>query len=120
MKKIDLQLANIQHIGIPVTNIETSEKFYANLGFENVMRATFMHNNEEGICIMMKQGNIIIELYQMPQNELDAVAARKDGHVDLVAFDVADLDKTFAIMKDAGYNIIEPAPVFFAILEEWL
>ena len=112
MKKIDLQLANIQHIGIPVTNIETSEKFYANLGFENVMRATFMHNNEEGICIMMKQGNIIIELYQMPQNELDAVAARKDGHVDHVAFDVADLDKTFAIMKDAGYNIIEPAPVF--------
>ena len=112
MKKIDLQLANIQHIGIPVTNIETSQKFYANLGFENVMRATFMHNNEEGICIMMKQGNIIIELSQMPQNELDAVAARKDGHVDHVAFDVADLDKTFAIMKDAGYNIIEPAPVF--------
>ena len=48
----------------------------------------------------------------MPQNELDAGAARKDGHVDHVAFDVADLDKTFAIMKDAGYNIIEPAPVF--------
>ncbi len=112
MKKIDLQLANIQHVGIPVTNIETSEQFYANLGFENVMRATFMHNNEEGICIMMKQGNIIIELYQMPQAELNAIAARKDGHVDHVAFDVTDIDKTFAMMKDAGYNVIEPAPVF--------
>lgn len=112
MKKIDLQLTNIQHVGIPVTNIETSEQFYANLGFENVMRATFMHNEEEGVCIMMKQGNIIIELYQMPQKELDAVAARKDGHVDHVAFDVTDIDKTFAIMKDAGYNIIEPAPVY--------
>lgn len=112
MKKIDLQLANIQHIGIPVTNIITSEQFYANLGFENVMQATFMHNGEEGICIMMKQGNIIIELYQMPQAELNAIAARKDGHVDHVAFDVTDIDKIFAMMKDAGYNVIEPAPVF--------
>lgn len=112
MKKINLQLANIQHVGIPVTNIKTSKQFYTNLGFENVMQATFIHNSEEGTCIMMKQGNIIIELYQMPQKELEAIAAREDGHVDHVAFDVADIDETFAIIKDAGYNIIEPAPVF--------
>ena len=112
MKKIDLQLANIQHVGIPVTNSGTSEQFYTNLGFENVMRATFLHNDEEGVCIMMKQGNIIIELYQMPQKELDAIAARKDGHVDHIAFDVTNIDEAFAVMKEAGYNVIEPSPVY--------
>lgn len=109
---VNLKLKNIQHVGIPVTNIEVSEKFYYNLGFENVMQANFIHENETGICMMMKQGNIIIELYQMPQKELAAVAARKDGHVDHVAFDVDDIDKTFAILKETGYYVIESAPVY--------
>ena len=111
-KPVALALDHIQHVGIPVTNIKISEAFYTNLGFENVMQANFMHHNETGICVMMKQGNIVIELYQMPQKELAAVASRKDGHVDHVAFDVADIDKTFAVLKDAGYHIIEEAPVF--------
>ena len=110
-KPVNLNLNNIQHVGIPVTDIKTSETFYTSLGFENVMRANFIHNNEEGICIMMKQGNIVMELYQMPQKELASVAARKDGRVDHVAFDVADIDKTFSVLKEAGYNIIEASPV---------
>ena len=109
---VNLNLSNIQHVGIPVTDIKISEAFYSNLGFENVMRANFTHSNEEGICIMMKQGNIIIELYQMPQKELAAIAARKDGHVDHVAFDVDDIDKTFSVLKEAGYTIFETAPMF--------
>jgi len=108
---VNLKLENIQHVGIPVTNIEASEIFYSKLGFENVMRANFVHHNETGICIMMKQGNIVIELYQMPQLELAAVAARGDGHVDHVAFDVPDIDETFAILANAGYHILEAAPV---------
>lgn len=109
---VNLNLSNIQHVGIPVTDIKISETFYTKLGFENVMQANFIHANEEGTCIMMKQGNIIIELYQMPQKELAAIAARKDGHVDHVAFDVDDIDKTFSILKEAGYTIFEAAPVF--------
>ncbi len=112
MKKVDLSLNKIQHVGIPVINIKVSETFYTNLGFENVMQADFIHEGEKGICIMMKQGNIIIELYQMPQKELAAIVARKDGHVDHVAFDVDDIDKTFFVLKEAGYNVIEPGPVF--------
>jgi len=108
---VHLSLENIQHVGIPVTNIEVSENFYRNLGFENVMRAIFVHQNETGICIMMRQGTIVIELYQLPQKELAGIAARKDGHVDHVAFDVADIDKTFSVLAKAGYHIIEEAPV---------
>ncbi|CAN5148634.1 hypothetical protein BH11BAC6_BH11BAC6_05910 [soil metagenome] len=79
---------------------------------QQVMQANFIHENETGNCIMMKQGTIIIELYQMPQKELAAIAARKDGHVDHVAFDVHDIDKTFTLLSEAGYHIIEEAPVY--------
>ena len=112
MQKVHLSLENIQHIGIPVTDMNASESFYTNLGFENVMQANFIHETETGICVMMRQGTIIIELYQMPQKELAGIAARKDGHVDHVAFDVADIDKTFSILKEAGYHIMEEAPVY--------
>ncbi len=108
---VNLKLKAIQHIGIPVTNIKVSESFYHNLGFENVMQSGFMHNNEEGICIMMRQGNIVIELYQMPLEELAAIAVRKDGHIDHVAFDVDDIDATFSVLSAAGYHIIESAPM---------
>jgi len=43
---------------------------------------------------------------------LAAIAARKDGHVDHVAFDVDDIDKTFSVLKEAGYTIFETAPMF--------
>src|SRR5262249_39737068 len=111
MEKVSLSLTDIQHVGIPVTNISVSENFYSNLGFDNVMRSTFIHEKEEGVCVMMQQGNIVIELYQMPAKELAAIAARNDGHVDHVAFDVKDIDNTFAVLKKAGYHIIEDAPV---------
>ena len=60
-QQVNLSLENIQHVGVPVTDIKVSEKFYNNLGFTNVMQANFTHENETGICVMMKQGNIIIE-----------------------------------------------------------
>src|SRR3954462_10585898 len=110
-KPVNLNITAIQHVGVPVTNIQVSEIFYRNLGFENVMQANFIHENEEGICIMMKQGNIIIELYQMPQEQLAAIAARKDGHVDHIAFDVDDIEVTFSLLSNAGYYVIETAPV---------
>ena len=114
MQKVNLSLKAIQHVGIPVTNIQASKTFYSNLGFEQAMQANFTHDGETGTCIMMQQGNIVMELYQLPQKELPAIAARKDGHIDHVAFDVADIDATFAILKAAGYHIIEAAPVYLS------
>lgn len=109
---VTLSLKAIQHVGIPVTNIKISEQFYTDLGFRNVMQANFKHDNDTGTCIMMQQGDIIIEIYQMPDKELPAVAARRDGHVDHVAFDVANIDETFFILKTAGYKIVEDAPLY--------
>jgi ArsR family metal-binding transcriptional regulator len=51
---LNLRINHIQHIGIPVTDIKRSEVFYENLGFQNVMQATFEHNREKGKVSMMK------------------------------------------------------------------
>ncbi|MEP6845394.1 MAG: VOC family protein [Panacibacter sp.] len=115
---VTLSLKAIQHIGIPVTNITVSEQFYKDLGFQNVMKSNFLHEGDTGTCIMMQQGSIVIELYQMPANALQNIAGRKDGHVDHVAFDVPNIDETFFILKTSGYHIVEDAPVYLKFWEK--
>lgn len=111
---MDLQLNHIQHIGIPVTDIKTSEAFYESLGFKNVMGTGFEYNGGKGLVAMMKQHEMIIELYQMPEKELSEIRTRKNGHIDHIAFDVDDIDKTFDTLKMEGFNILEDQPVFLS------
>ena len=117
MQTIDLQINAIQHIGIPVTNIINSQAFYERLGFANVMQAGFGTEDQRGTCIMMKRGSMIIELYQLPEIELIEIRTRKNGHIDHVAFDVPDIDVAYNTIQQAGFDIIEPAPVFLQFWE---
>ena len=109
---ININITGIQHIGIPVTDITASQAFYERLGFASAMRAGFGPENERGTCIMMKRGNMVIELYQLPEKDLADIRSRKNGHIDHVAFDVPDIDAAYAALKEAGLNILEPEPVF--------
>ena len=115
---MDLKINSLQHIGIPVTDISRSTAFYEKLGFENVMATTFNYNNDTGNVVMMKLNDIIVELYQMPSKELEEIRNRTNGHIDHIAFDVDDVDDTFSVLKEAGFNIIEPQPVFLAFWEK--
>jgi hypothetical protein len=40
---------------------------------------------------MMQHGKIILELYQLPDAELENIKNRKDGHIDHITFDVDDI-----------------------------
>jgi len=115
---MNLKINSLQHIGIPVTDISRSTAFYEKLGFENVMATTFNYNNDTGNVVMMKLNDIIVELYQMPSKELEEIRNRTNGHIDHIAFDVDDVDDTFSVLKEAGFNIIEPQPVFLAFWEK--
>lgn len=108
------KIKNLQHAGIPVTDITASEKFYEKLGFKNVMGTGFDYNGGKGKACMMQLQDIIIELYQMPEHELQEVRSRKNGHIDHIAFDVDDIDATFSALKNDGFSIIEQEPVFLA------
>ncbi|MBZ5856804.1 VOC family protein [Flavihumibacter profundi] len=112
--KQEIKINKLQHIGIPVTNIEVSELFYRSLGFNNVLKSGFKFDGQNGTCIMMQQKDIIIELYQMPEKQLSEIRLRKDGHVDHIAFDVDDIGATFEILKNSGYTILEEQPVFLS------
>jgi lactoylglutathione lyase len=109
--KVNLRIRGIQHIGIPVTNIINSEKFYTSLGFNNIMKSGFPSEGETGIAIMMQKDGVIIELYEMPGSQLEEIRQRKDGHIDHIAFDVGDINIIFAELKEAGFQIEDQEPV---------
>ncbi len=115
---MNLKLNHIQHIGIPVTDIKRSESFYEKLGFKNVMSSTFEFNGGKGSVAMMKLNEMIIELYQMPESELAEIKNRQNGHIDHIAFDVDDIDKTFEELKKASFNILEEKTVFLSFWEK--
>ena len=109
---MNLKLNHIQHIGIPVSDIGVSEVFYKQLGFENIMSSSFEYNGGKGTVAMMKLNEMIIELYQMPENELTEIRSRKNGHIDHIAFDVDDINTAFEELKKKSFNILEEQPVF--------
>ena len=115
---MNLKINSLQHIGLPVTDINRSVSFYEKLGFENVMAATFDYNNDKGNVVMMKLNDIIVELYQMPPKELEEIRNRTNGHIDHIAFDVDNIDTAFSVLKEAGFNIIESQPVFLAFWQK--
>jgi catechol 2,3-dioxygenase-like lactoylglutathione lyase family enzyme len=111
---LDLKINHLQHIGLPITEIHRSQRFYESLGFICVMKNTFIHEEEEGQVIMMKYKDIILELYQMPVPDLD----RKDGIIDHIAFDVSNIDETYLLLKEAGFSPIETKPVYLPFWEK--
>ncbi|MBA4058129.1 MAG: hypothetical protein C0490_25655 [Marivirga sp.] len=110
--EMDIRINGLQHVGIPVTDIVVSKAFYRRLGFRDVMVAAFVHEGESGTCCMMERDKMILELYQMPEKELTNIRSRNNGHIDHVAFDVSDIDETFAVLKSNGFHVIESSPVF--------
>lgn len=95
------------HLGIPVTNLGKSKKFYEDLGFAQVMNAEI--RKEEGtieVAFMEFQG-FQIELYKLFGDDLEAMSLRKDGRIDHIALDVVDIEKAFEELKKANFDIID-------------
>ena len=109
--KVDF-IHKIQHIGIPAHDLEISIPFYERLGFENVMESPFEFDGGYGTCVMMKNHEVIVELYQMPEKQLAEIKQRKNGHIDHFAIDVADVDLAFDTLKQAGFEMLESTPTF--------
>ena len=107
-----LKINSFQHLGIPVSDLKNSEKFYGLLGFKNVMASPFENNGGTGHVAMMELNGMVIEIYQFPPAELAEIKTRKDGHIDHIAFDVDDVDATYAELKNNSFQPLEEQPVF--------
>lgn len=110
--KVNLRFSKLQHIGIPVRNLEHTTRYYDLLGFEEVMRKPFDHAEGQGTCVMMQKGDIMMEFYQLPQSTIEReVITRKDGQIDHIAFDVQDIAIAFDTLKSGGFAPLQDAPV---------
>jgi len=106
-------LQGLQHLGLPVTNLERSRAFYLNLGFEEKLRQDLAPQEAPTRVAFVQKGNLTIELYEESGEKRAEIAARHDGHIDHFALDVLDIDKAYIELKSAGFEILESnAPVF--------
>ena len=106
-------LQGVQHLGLPVTDLERSKAFYLNLGFTQTMRADLPGQNEAIQVAMLQKDDLTIELYQLGSQERKEIAARQDGHIDHIALNVLDIEKAYTEIRAAGLEILEEnAPVF--------
>jgi catechol 2,3-dioxygenase-like lactoylglutathione lyase family enzyme len=111
-------LRGLQHIGLPVTNLERSKDFYAQLGFEEAMRTDLPRASDAVQVAMMEHEGLTVELYQLEQKERQAIAKRTDGHIDHIALDVMDIEQAYIEIRAAGLEILEDdAPVFLPFWE---
>lgn len=107
-----IAIKRLQHIGLPVTDLARSKAFYQSLGFSEVMASTFDHPAGLGHVSMLQLGDITLELYQMPEPELESIRQRTNGPIDHIAFDVEDIDATFTALQRQQLQIIETGPVY--------
>lgn len=109
----DLKISGLQHLGIPVTNMETSCGFYESLGFFRAYETTLSSASETTRVAMLTLGNLTIELYEKSGSEKQTLTTRADGSVDHIALDVADIDEMYAEIKSRGMVILENDPPVF-------
>lgn len=108
---LDQNFQGLQHIGLPVVDLEASKTFYARLGFRPVMERTFEEPDGSVTAVMVKRGDVVIELYRLPDGRRAEIGTRRDGHIDHIAFSVRDIDSTFAEIRAAGFETLESEPV---------
>jgi lactoylglutathione lyase len=111
-------LQGLQHLGLPVTNLERSKAFYAQLGFAETLRTEIQEDSDIIQVVMMENEKFTIELYQLGPERRQEIAKRTDGHIDHVALNVLDIEKAYTEIKSAGLEILEEnAPVFLPFWE---
>jgi catechol 2,3-dioxygenase-like lactoylglutathione lyase family enzyme len=111
-------LRGLQHLGLPVTDLERSKAFYAQLGFIEAMRTDLPSTSEAIQVAMMQHEGLTVELYQLEEKERKEIAKRTDGHFDHIALDVLDIERAYNEIRAAGLEILEEgAPVFLPFWE---
>ncbi len=90
-------ITGLQHVGLPVQDMELTLEFYRNLGFEEAF-STF---NQGSRVVFMQQKGLVVEIYEQEKTE------RIPGVIEHLALDVTDIEKTFEIAKAQGYEILD-------------
>lgn len=89
-------LKGLQHIGIPTNDMDATVEFYEKIGFE------IAHEAKDGDVrvVFLKLGSLMLETYE------NNAAVLKDGAVDHIAFDVADIEEAYKFITGLGIKIL--------------
>lgn len=111
------RIKGFQHLGLPVTSIETSRAFYERLGFREAMTRTLPTQDGVVQVAMMELNGFVLELYQLVGAALEEIRTRGHGHIDHVALDVDDINAVFQMVQEIGLQPLEEAPIFLPFWE---
>ncbi len=89
----------IQHIGLPTADVQRTIDFYTTLGFKLATR----HDINGRDFAFLQLGDLLIEV--IPTQD----PAMLNGAVDHFCLDVKNIDELYTQLKEAGYNVIDPA-----------
>ncbi len=89
----------IQHVGLPVSDIDKTIEFYTALGFEPALLTENKAANER--VAFLQLGNLIIEAYG------NKVTEKKSGAIDHIALDVKNIDELYEEIRKEGHRIVE-------------
>lgn len=103
-------ITGLQHIGIPTNNMEKTAAFYAELGFQIVLR-TVNHEADEKVTFL-RMGDVTLEVYENKK------AAMVHGALDHIALNVTDIEKVFRMVKEQGFTMLDTEIQFLPFWEQ--
>lgn len=88
---------DVQHIGIPTTDLAQSIAFWNSLGFTKVGQ----FKNGEGQVAFMRLNHLTIETWTLAETPM------RPGAINHISLNTTDADKTFTEVKAAGFKLID-------------
>lgn len=89
----------IQHVGIPVSDIDKTIEFYTSLGFEPALLTENKAANER--VAFLQLGNLIIEAYGNKET------VKQAGAIDHIALDVKNIESLYDDIIKEGHQAVE-------------
>ena len=89
---LEKNLLGVEHVGIPVMDIEQTANWYREkLGFKKLHETAFTAPETGTRFALLARDGLTLELYQPAGKDLKELSALKDGHIDHFAMDVLDV-----------------------------
>ena len=101
--RIKENILGLAHIGVMVSDLEVSKKFYSEiLGMDVIHENSLVDDGKVVKVAFMQVGDMVLELILLPEFD----NTRKDGYIDHIAFNVKDIEVARKALEDKGIKFV--------------
>lgn len=111
-------ITGLQHIGIPVKDIEKSKQFYKSLGFDLVHENLIQAGEEKIKIAFLELHSAVIELYQEESKNMEGGEEKNNGPLDHIALNVRDIESMYRSLQKEKYNFVDKEIHFIPVFEK--